>query len=398
MGGVFVRQKTSFFLTFIMLFLSIGCSNTHIIKPDEPIHIKKYGTLFKKDLERIDISEFYSLGDSIIALHHNTNEFLEYSKSDVTKIVIWNRGKGAKQGVIAGALGASSLCYLLCPDNPGDALGSKEAGAFIWFFFGGFLGTPVGYVIGSNEVYTFITDNPEPMESKKESDNTDVDQTKAPAIVIAKDPDVDQAKPPEIVIVKDPEIEKIRVKEKMIAKSKKPPKAPSIYFVLRPGVGFGNMPTIKNSEESIINEKSGSGFGGSYQLWFPVKSNIYLGLSAGIIEFSQEDGGFRTTRSVDNFGLTTKMYPKKKNYYYEGAIGFSRFSQKIRITSEFSDLSNSPINGKYFSAGMGTSFIQGGKYELLLNGNVSFNSFEGGKRATLIRINLEIMFPRRKTI
>ena len=382
MGGVFVSQKNSFLLTFIMLFLSIGCSNTHIIKPYELIHIKKYGTLYKKDLERIDIREFYSLGDSIIALHYDTNELLEYSKSDVTKIVIQDRAKGAKQGAIAGALGASSLCYLLCPDNSGDALGGKEAGAFIYFFFGGFLGAPVGYVIGSNDVYKFITDKPEAMESKKESDNTDVDQTR----------------PPAIVIVKDPEIEETRVKEKMIATSKKPPKIPNIYYALGPGVGFGNMPTINNSEESTINEKSGSGIAGSYQLWFPVKSNIYVGLSAGGIGFSQEDGEVTTTRSVENFGLTTRMYPKKKNYYYEGAIGFSRFSQKLKLTGKFSDLSDSSINGIYISAGMGTSFIQVEKYELLLNGNVSFNYFEGGKRATLIRINLEVMFPRRKTI
>ncbi|MEK0337599.1 MAG: hypothetical protein QQN41_09220 [Nitrosopumilus sp.] len=270
----------------------------------------------------------------------------------------------------------------MCEDNPGDALGSKESGAFLSFFAGGFYGAIGGYVIGSKDVYTFITDNPEPMESKKESDN----------------PDVDQTKPPAIVIVKDPEIEKIRVKEKMIATSKKPPKIPNKYYVLRPGVGFGSMPTINNSEESTINEKTGLGIAGSYQLWFPVRSNIYVGISAGGIGFSQEDGEVTTTRSVENFGLTTRMYPKKKNYYYEGAIGFSRFREKLRLTGKFSDLSDSSITGTYISAGMGTSFIQGEKYELLLNGNVSFNYFEGGKRATLIRINLEVMFPRRKTI
>ena len=184
----------------------------------------------------------------------------------------------------------------------------------------------------------------------------------------------------------------------MIAKSKKPRKTQYIYYMLGPRVGFGNIPTIKNSEESIINEKSGSGIGGSYQLWFQVRSNIYLGLSAGGIEFSQETGNVTTTRSVENFGLTTRMYPKKKNYYYEGTIGFSRFSQKLRLTGKLSDLSDSSINGKYFSAGMGTSVIRGEKYEILLNGNVSFNFFEGGKSATLIRINLEVMFPRRNTI
>ena len=412
-----MRQETSFLLTFIMLFLSIGCSNTHIIQPNESIHIKKYGTLFKKDFERIDVSEFYSFGDSIIALRHNTNELLEYSKLDVTKIVMWNRSKGAKHGAIAGALGASSLCYLLCPDNSGEALGGKEVGAFIWFFFGGFLGTPVGYVIGSNDVYEFITDRPEAIESKKESDNTDVGQTKPPAIVIVEDPDVDQTKPPAIVIVKDsdvdetkhpaivivkdPEIEKIRVKEKMIATSKKPLKIPSNYYALRIGTGFGNIPTIKNSEGSTIEENSGSGIGGAYQLWFAVRSNIHIGLFAGGIGFIQEDGNLTRTRMIEYFNLAIRKYPKKKNYYFEGAIGFSRLSQKLESTDyslgstgNDSVLFDSSINGFGISAGIGTILIRGKKFEILLNGNFAYNVFKGGKKSALFGINVEIMFPR----
>ena len=338
-----MRQETSFLLTFIMLFLSIGCSNTHIIQPNESIHIKKYGTLFKKDFERIDVSEFYSFGDSIIALQHNTNELLEYSKLDVTKIVMWNRSKGAKHGAIAGALGASSLCYLLCPDNSGEALGGKEVGAFIWFFFGGFLGTPVGYIIGSNDVYEFITDRPEAIESKKESDN----------------PDVDQTKPLAIVTVKDPELEKIRVKEKMIAKSKKPLKIPSNYYALRIGTGFGNIPAIRSLEGSTIEENSGSGIGGAYQLWFAVRSNIHIGLFAGGIGFIQEDGNLTRTRMIEYFNLSIRKYPKKKNYYFEGAIGFSRLSQKLESTDyslgstgNDSVLFDSSINGFGISAGI----------------------------------------------
>ena len=365
-----------------MLFLSIGCSNTHIIQPNESIHIKKYGTLFKKDSKRIDVSEFYSSGDSIIVLHRDTNELLEYSKLDVTKIVIWNRSKGAKQGGIAGALGAASLCYLSCSDNPQEALGGKAAGVFLWLFFGGFLGAPVGFLNGSNDVYEFITAKSGAKEIKKEPNNTDVDQTR----------------PPAIVMIKDPEIEDTQVKEKMIAASKKPPKKQNIFYGLRAGVGFGGIPAIKNLDESSITHNSGLGIGGSYQLWFPVRSNIFIGLSAGGIEISEEEVGVTITRSVENFDLTTKIYPKKKNFYYEGTIGISRLSQRSRLTEDLSKIFDSSITGLGISAGMGTSLIRGEKYELLINGNVSFNIFDGGKRATLIGINLGVMFPRRNTI
>ena len=171
-----MKKETSFLLIFIMLFMSIGCSNTHIIQPDEPIHIKKQGTLFKKDLEEINVSEFYSSGDSIIALHQDTNELLEFSKSDVTKIVVRNRFKGALQGAFIGAFGPSSLCYLICEDNPQDALGSKEAGAFMLFLLGGPSGAITGFKEGSKDIYEFVTDRPSATE------NTDVDQTKPAAI------------------------------------------------------------------------------------------------------------------------------------------------------------------------------------------------------------------------
>ena len=396
-----MRQKTLFLLTLMILFLSTGCSTTHTIQPDETLHIRKYATLFKKDFEEIDVSEFYSSGDSIRVRHYDTFEVLEYSKSDVTKIVVRNRSKGALQGLIIGAFGSASLCYLLCEDNPQDALGSKEAGAFLMFFFGGFGGGIGGFFNGSNDIYEFITDKPavtksnvvneiiankpEEVESKKESGNTEVNQSK----------------PPAIEIVKDPKIEETHVKERMIARSKKPLKKPSFYYAIRLGPGFGNIPTIRNLEGSTIDENSGSGISGGYQLWFAGRSNIHIGLIAGGVEFIQDDGNLTRTRMIEHFNLAIRKYRKNKNDYFEGAIGFSRLSQKLESidyslgpTADDSVLFDSSINGFGISAGIGTILIRGEKFELLLNGNFAFNVFKGGKKSALFGINVEIMFPR----
>ena len=173
-----MRQITLFPLTFIILFLSTGCTTTttHIIQPDETLHIKKHATLFRKDFQEVDISEFYTSGDSIIVVDYIWNDLLEFSKSDVTKIVVRNRFKGALQGAFIGAFGPSSLCYLICEDNPQDALGSKEAGAFMLFLLGGPSGAIIGFKEGSKDIYEFVTDRPSATE------NTDVDQTKPAAI------------------------------------------------------------------------------------------------------------------------------------------------------------------------------------------------------------------------
>ena len=75
----------------------------------------------------------------------------------------------------------------------------------------------------------------------------------------------------------------------MIARTKKPPKATSIYFALRSGASSSNIPTIKILEEYTIVEKSGSGGSATIQSWFAVRPNIHIGLIAGGIDFSQDD-------------------------------------------------------------------------------------------------------------
>ena len=187
----------------------------------------------------------------------------------------------------------------------------------------------------------------------------------------------------------------------MIARSKKPLKKPSFYYAIRLGPGFGNIPTIRNLEGSTIDENSGSGISGGYQLWFAGRSNIHIGLIAGGVEFIQDDGNLTRTRMIEHFNLAIRKYRKNKNDYFEGAIGFSRLSQKLESidyslgpTADDSVLFDSSINGFGISAGIGTILIRGEKFELLLNGNFAFNVFKGGKKSALFGINVEIMFPR----
>ena len=109
------------------------------------------------------------------------------------------------------------------------------------------------------------------------------------------------------------------------------------------------------------------------------------------------DGNVINTRMLEYINLTARKYPKNKNYYYEGAIGFSRLRQKTTLNDNYSVLINSSINGFGISGGIGTSIYRGKLYEFLLNGYFTYNLFEGGTKVFLIGYNLEIMLPRRNT-
>ena len=196
------------FKQLIILLVTVnlsGCSTTHLIQPDDQIYIKKYGTLFKKDFERIDVSGFYASGDSIIAIDHDTNELLQFHKSDVKKIVMRDRSKGAKQGAIYTALGALVLALVL-PDNPDDALGSRGAAIIILPTFYTPIGALVGYAAGSNDTYVFNTPRARANNAIKVNEEVSVEET-----------------PPTIIVkVKEQVSESKEVKEKMLAASKKP--------------------------------------------------------------------------------------------------------------------------------------------------------------------------------
>ncbi|MCH8271814.1 MAG: hypothetical protein IIB41_01040 [Candidatus Marinimicrobia bacterium] len=415
-----MRQKTLFLLTFIMLILSIGCSSvsttlretlnesTHLIQPDEPLHIKKYATLFKKDFQEINISEFHTSRDSIKVLHSDTNELLEYSKSDINKIVIKNRLKGSLLWASYGVIAATVLNLILPEEDNDGSFGSDEDVFNFFLKVYAIMGAIGGYVEGYREIYVFDTPESNNIKAKNEIEvikteekesndvyelNTDKPEEKE-GIEESGKADVEESKPPAIEIVKDPKIEETHVKKRMIAISVKPPTTPSKYYALRVGQGFGNIPAIKNLEGSTENENSGSGFGAAYQLWFPVKSNIHIGLIAGGIEFSQEDGNVRRTRFVEYISFAARKYIKNKNEYIEAAISLSRLSQESISNDDFSVLSKSSINGFGISAGIGTILIRGKQYEILLNGNFAYNFFKGGRNSALFGFNVELMLPR----
>ena len=146
-----------------------------------------------------------------------------------------------------------------------------------------------------------------------------------------------------------------------------------------------------------MSGNSGSGGSGTIQFWFAVRPNIHIGLNKGFIDYFQDDGNITTTYDVDYFNLATRMYHKNKNYYYEGAIGFSRLSQRSVLNDNSSVLINSSINGFGISGGIGTSIYRGELWEFLLNGYFTYNLFEGGTKVFLIGYNLGIMLPRRNT-
>ena len=374
-----MRQETSFFLAFIMLFLSIGCSNTQIVQPDKSVYIHRYGTLYQTEYQKVDIKEFYTYSDSILAIEFETNNLLHFHKSEVKKIVMRNRSRGAKHGAIAGALVASSLCYLLCPDNSGEALGSKEAGAFIWFIFGAPLGAAAGFIQGSNDIYEFII----PDITKIESEEALVDSG-----------DV-QIKQPDIAEVKETTVEAREMRERLTAASKREVKQSKFYLSAEYSYGFGNLPVLANPASTINIEESGSGIGVQFYFGYALKPIFYLGLSAGGFEDSQEIDDITTVRSVTNFEISARYYPEKKKYFYKGAVGLSVIDQKARLFNLGQELYDASILGMRIIVGMGRNVIQGETYEIYLGGDISYNRFEDGEDAVWLGISLGGTIPSR---
>lgn len=379
-----MRMKHSVFI-FITVFL-FGCSNTYIIQPDDPIHITKFGSINKKDLRSIDIREFYASSDSIFAIRHDTNGLLKFHKSEIKNIVFIDRGKGSKDGAIYTALGAM-LLVLILPENPDDALGSREAGLILAPLLYGPMGALVGFMAGSSEKYEFPTNTALTAITKKGPLTAGVQESETPTISEAE-----ESETPVITMVEESRIDENKIKEKMLSISKQPVKAPKLYFSFEIPYAFGGFPIIETSKFNAGIEESGTGIGGRYQLFFPLKHDIHLGFSAGGIETKQDYESNTITRSVENFDLTARFYPIiMKNFYIKGAVGYSKFTQKT-------ELDESGLNGKRVMVGIGNSIVRGKNYEILISSDISFNTFEDSKSATMFGINIGLMFPRRTAV
>ena len=149
--------------------------STHLIQPDEPLHIKKYAILYKKDFQEVDISEFHTSRDSIKVIHNDTNELLEYSKSDINKIVIKNRPKGSLIGalfiVTVATVGVATVIFLIAlEEDPDESFVSINKDFFsVFAHLYAIIGAIGGFSEGYKEIYVFDT----PESNNINSDNTD---------------------------------------------------------------------------------------------------------------------------------------------------------------------------------------------------------------------------------
>ena len=142
--------------------------STHLIQPDEPLHIKKYAILYKKDFQEVDISEFHTSRDSIKVIHNDTNELLEYSKSDINKIVIKDRLKGSFIGALSMVMVVVVIFLILPEEDTDGSFGSDEDWFNLLTPLFAIMGARKGFVVGYRERYVFDT----PESNNINSDNT----------------------------------------------------------------------------------------------------------------------------------------------------------------------------------------------------------------------------------
>ena len=108
------------------------------------------------NLSRFIRRQTYTSKDSIITLDFKTKEILEYSKSDVKKIVIIDKHEGRKVGALYGAIGGAVLVLIL-PYNPDDNILNPGRKAFmiIYSLLGAIGGAKSGFAHGYKEIYVF---------------------------------------------------------------------------------------------------------------------------------------------------------------------------------------------------------------------------------------------------
>ncbi len=152
------------------VFFIIGCSTSHVIKPDMELQIHKKATLVLANNSKIQTYSVFTDEDSVVTFNNSTRSHQKFSVFDVKKIITKSSGKGALHGALFGAGGGALLGYLNGEDNPSDALASREEGAFILGMFGGVIGATIGAIKGKTETYLFEEAPEETNTSEKLSD------------------------------------------------------------------------------------------------------------------------------------------------------------------------------------------------------------------------------------
>ena len=351
-----IRWMINAIVAGLLLVFTVGCTTTHVIKPNDDLNIAQNATLTTTGNTKIDVKAAYSIGDSIVAIDYFSHQEHRFHKSDVPKIVVTNRLEGALKGLLFGAVGGAALGFLGGDENPTDALAGRGAGAIIFGGMGAMFGPLFGAIVGSNDIYI--------IESSNE------DQT----ISVAE--------------------QYVNVDVKPITSNRER----RYWYAGRDiGVGSGQLPI--NSESTLMQDQisSGSGSGGVFEIGLTVNPKLLIGIRmGGYGDYQTENNFSNTRRDVSTFFLAGSYFPKSKGLFYRGGLGYSSYSFKSEtfVPSSQRDeiLHDYSVAGIGGEIGLGYAFWMGRSFNLTLSGNIGGNYFKDAEVSIWKQYSLGLMW------
>jgi len=351
MYRIIINVITGAFLTVI----AAGCSTTHFVKWEEDLRIYENATLVGRNNAKIDVKNTTISGDSIVAIDYYSNFELHFHISDIQKVVVTNRGKGAKQGLLFGGAAGAISGYLAFEDNRAEAaLWSGGMSAMI--------GILPGAIIGSKEIYILEARDGKKAEAQKSTQTSGIS---------------------------------IEPGTKVIKSNRK---RRFWYLGLELAGGFGNLPTNDESILSTDKNSSGTCTGGYPEIGLTVKPNLLLGIQvSGFGDYKYEyENRSSTDRGMTNLFLVATYFPKSKGFFTRGGLGYSSYNihSEMYVPSEYRDevLYDYTEKGIGGQIGVGYAFWLGRHFNLTINANISGNFFKDNKALTWTKFLLGFMW------
>ena len=102
-------------MTMIIILLISGCSTTRVITPRQGLEINKQATFIMQNNKRFTAKTIKTKEDSVFVVHYSNLEQYSMHFSQVQKVVVERKGKGALHGSLIGGVGAAGLAFLAIP-------------------------------------------------------------------------------------------------------------------------------------------------------------------------------------------------------------------------------------------------------------------------------------------
>lgn len=170
---------------FILFLVISACTTTHTVKPEETLILDKSAIIVTVDQPPVEfnVHNVFAGRDSLVAPDMFIQRVHKFHLSEIDRVVVKNRYKGACLGFLTGGLGASTAAAITFGT---DGMASVAVG-FLGVA-GALLGTIPGSIVGTKTHYVFekTSYNINPIDSSSQTRDDYTLTRKDPIITAAK--------------------------------------------------------------------------------------------------------------------------------------------------------------------------------------------------------------------